>query len=647
MITKDTIPHELREREQWVVWRWAKQRDGKPTKRPVNPHTGEFASSTDPNTWGSYEEAVAARNMFDYPGIGFVFTADDPYYGIDLDGCRDPETGEIEKWAKKMIKALDSYSEVSPSGSGVHIIGKGTLPPGGRKRGSFECYDSGRFFTVTGEHLDGTPHEIKERSEVLRRLHRRVFGEAEQKSNEHIERRAGNGLPDQEIIARAMRATNEGEFAKLWCGESNGHASASEADLALCSYLGFWTGGDPEAMDRLFRQSGLYRLKWDKRHFADGRTYGQATIEKALDGNSEIYDPKSHSLYEDGNRDAGEDGRKGMDDRPRLRSVRFNEIPAPGPRRYLLGGLIPEGYPTVLHGAGGSAKSMLALSMGLAVARKGQRGSEKVKWLGRDVVEGGEVLYCDFELDATEQRRRVMQLARGERLERVPDTFRYMSALGYSLREAFDATLAECIEYGVRLLILDSLGPALAGDAEAARDVIGFFQRRLEPFRAAGVTVLVIDHQSHLRSGQRYQDKSAFGSVYKTNLARSVIQVEPMSHEEGALTVRLRQKKHNFGPLATPFGAKLKFSEERVTLDAEELDAAHLAEEGTLNAADRIKLALENGPAYPEELAEYTGIPIKTVRNTLSALRGDGDVEGTGEREGEGRSEQVRLIPKS
>ena len=130
------------------------------------------------------------------------------------------------------------------------------------------------------------------------------------------------------------------------------------------------------------------------------------------------------------------------------------------------------------------------------------------------------MLYCDFELDATEQRRGVMQLARGERLERVPDTFRYMdSALGYSLREAFDATLAECIEYGVRLLILDSLGPALAGDAEAARDVIGFFQRRLEPFRAAGVTVLVIDHQSHLRSGQRYQDKSAFGSVYKTNLA--------------------------------------------------------------------------------------------------------------------------------
>lgn len=231
-----------------------------------------------------------------------------------------------------------------------------------------------------------------------------------------------------------------------------------------------------------------------------------------------------------------------------------------------------------------------------------------MKWLVREVYVGGAVLYLDFELDAAEQRRRVNLLARGEGLERVPNCFRYMSALGYSLREAFDAALAECKEHGVKLLILDSLGPALEGDAEYARDVIGFYHRVMEPFRAAGITVLVIDHQSHLRSGQRYQDKSAFGSVFKTNLARSVIQVEPTSREEGTLTVRLRQKKHNFGPLATPFGAYLKFSEEQVTLNAEELDAADLAEEGTLNATDRLRLALEDGPACPEELAEDTGL---------------------------------------
>jgi hypothetical protein len=143
------------------------------------------------------------------------------------------------------------------------------------------------------------------------------------------------------------------------------------------------------------------------------------------------------------------------------------------------------------------------------------------------------------------------------------------------------------------------LGPALQGDAEAARDVIGFFQKSIEPFRAEGVAVLIIDHQSRLQAGQSYQSKGAFGSVFKANLARSVMQVQATERGEGTLTVRLRQKKHNFGPLAEPFGAKLSFTEEAVVLEAVELDASELAEETTLNAADRVKLALEGGPAYP------------------------------------------------
>lgn len=262
-------------------------------------------------------------------------------------------------------------------------------------------------------------------------------------------------------------------------------------------------------------------------------------------------------------------------------------------------------------------------------------------WLGRDVGEGGTVLYLDFELDAQEQRRRVMRLARAEGLERVPDSFRYMSVLGYPAREAFRAAFEECKEHDVKLLILDSLGPGLQGDAEAARDVIGFYQRELEPFRAAGVTVLIIDHQARLQGGERYQSKGAFGSVFKSNLARSVIQAEATDREENNLTVRLRQKKHNFGPLAEPFEVYLKFMEEMVTLEAKELEALDLAEEQTLTAPDRVKLALRAGLKYPEELAEDTGMPLKTVRNTLSRLRKASEVEPTGEREG--RSEQVRL----
>ena len=124
-----------------------------------------------------------------------------------------------------------------------------------------------------------------------------------------------------------------------------------------------------------------------------------------------------------------------------------------------------------------------------------------------------------------------------------------------------------------------------------------------------------------------------------------MIQVEATERGEGTLIVRLRQKKHNFGPLAEPFNVQLSFSEEAVTLEAMELKAAELAEEATLTAPDRVKLALADGPAYPWEIAEITGVPLKTVKNVLTGLRKQGVVETTGQTKG--RAEQVRLsVPR-
>src|SRR5215212_6868507 len=151
----------------------------------------------------------------------------------------------------------------------------------------------------------------------------------------------------------------------------------------------------------------------------------------------------------------------------------------------------------------------------------------------------------------------------------------------------------------------------------------------------------MIDHQSRLQTGQSYQSKSAFGSVYKTNLARSVIQIEATDRGEDTLTVRLRQKKHNFGPLVEPFGVKLSFSEDTVHLEAVEL-----AEEQSLNSTQRVKLALEDGPAYPQEISDTTGLALKTVKNVLTPLRKQGIVKPTGEKEM--GTEQVQLsVPAS
>ncbi len=146
----DNIPEELRQRPQWVVWK-LEERGGKPTKVPYIAGGVGKASSTDALTWRTFDEAVAALRTGRYSGIGFVFSSGDPFAGVDLDSCRDPETGELEEWAAKIVRKLDGYAEASPSGTGVHIIVRGKAP--NKKRGRVEAYSSERYFTMTGRVL--------------------------------------------------------------------------------------------------------------------------------------------------------------------------------------------------------------------------------------------------------------------------------------------------------------------------------------------------------------------------------------------------------------------------------------------------------------------------------------------------------------
>src|SRR3712207_3717946 len=280
----------IRDLRQWVCWR-SEERDGKTTKIPYSPLTGRKASSTNPETWGGYLEAVSACRKRGHDGIGFVFTKDDPFCGVDLDRCLDPDTGELEPWAREIIEELDSYAEVSPSGNGVHVLVRAALPDGRNRKRQIEIYDHGRYFTVSGDHLEGTPRTIEERQERLLDLRHRVLGE-QPSANGHAPLRAAADtlLSDQEIIAKATSADNGEKFRRLWAGDTSGYEhddneGHSEADLALCSMLAFWTGPDPDRIDRLFRQSGLYRGKWER---AD---YRERTIARALDGKTEFYEP--------------------------------------------------------------------------------------------------------------------------------------------------------------------------------------------------------------------------------------------------------------------------------------------------------------------------------------------------------------------
>jgi putative DNA primase/helicase len=291
----DAIPAELRERTKWVVWK-TEHRDGqkKPTKVPYNARTGGKADSTKPSTWSTFERALRALASGQYDGIGFVLADEDPYTAWDLDGCRNPDTGEITPEALKIVRDQDSYTEVSPSGTGLRIFVRGQLPPGGRKRGWIEAYDDSRYVTITGRHLEGTPTTIAEREVRLHAMHARVFPHKRVEPKNRTPTQP-NDINDLQLVDRARKAKNGSKFDELWSGGLAGHASHSDADSALVWELRFWTGGDSYRMDRLFRSSGLMRDKWD-RPYRDGTTYGSRTIASALDATYDVWSPPSPPL---------------------------------------------------------------------------------------------------------------------------------------------------------------------------------------------------------------------------------------------------------------------------------------------------------------------------------------------------------------
>jgi hypothetical protein len=186
---------------------------------------------------------------------------------LDLDGCRDPHTGTIHPDAALIVAKLASYTEVSPSGTGVHVWCKAQLPKGGRRYGPIELYDSGRYMTVTGIHVAETPLTIEARSEQLASLHTSVF--------------APRDSPDADLVdaATAFAAQNDtSALGRLWRGEIRGDHSKS--DFALCRELAKRVGLDETRIDRLLRKSALMRKKWDEPR--RGETYGQRTIRQAL-----------------------------------------------------------------------------------------------------------------------------------------------------------------------------------------------------------------------------------------------------------------------------------------------------------------------------------------------------------------------------
>jgi hypothetical protein len=266
------FPEEITKWPQWVCWRSTLTSDSKQTKLPYCPVTGKLASVADPSTWTDYSTAVsvAKSNPF-YSGIGFVLTENDPYCFIDLD---DPQGDTmISERHVKIAEAMNSYSEVSPSGKGLHIIVKAKVA-GGRRRSKVEVYSSNRYMTMSGQVYHNKP--ISERQYLVDLLWQELNDNGGGNSQPVVE--SQQIMSDDSIYHMAIAAENGQKFENLWNGNWEQHyGSQSEADFALINIIGFYSRNS-EQIARIFRLSAL-----GKRDKAQRKSYVDSMIKRSFD----------------------------------------------------------------------------------------------------------------------------------------------------------------------------------------------------------------------------------------------------------------------------------------------------------------------------------------------------------------------------
>ncbi len=376
----ENIPAYLRERDQWVCWKY-ETRDGKRTKVPYQ-WNGGAASSTDPATWASFGLAVLAWTdaACGFDGIGYMSAPDERLVMFDFDHIIDAATGALNPLAAAMVKMLDSYTEKTPSGTGLHVYAFGTKP-GTRSRATvakgtaeefgFEVYDHARYLTFTGWHWAETPTTVETREAEIAEVYRRVFAEPERTEKTLRRLHGAAALTDEQVLAKCREAGNRRKFEALYGGDLTGYPGASEADYALIGMLRFYTQ-DAEQIERLMRGSKLAREKWDDRR-GEG-TYLSYSIATALEGDFEVYRSPAASSAAPTTSEPGTD------------LVRWRSATALNaePISYLVEDMIPNGMLGALGGKDGRGKSLY----GLEIARCVLTGA---KLFGRFAVKQGKV----------------------------------------------------------------------------------------------------------------------------------------------------------------------------------------------------------------------------------------------------------------
>jgi putative DNA primase/helicase len=492
-------PKELTNLDSWVTYRIKPRPDGKLDKIPTDPDTGDNKSKDAFNL--SYEQAHALSvNSRWVSGTGFNLRPDLHLTCIDLDGCRDPQTGKIEDWAQQIIDSLGSYTEASVSETGVHIFVWGTVTGanvfyvGGHKA---EVYSQGRFIAVTGDHIPGTPTDIRSGVAYLNDLAER-YPKAPTTAVGQVAG-GGNGLSDDDVLARARNGKNSDKFQMLFDrGDITGYSSdRNRADAALVEMLGFWTNYDGDQTTRLWQQSALSR---DKTFRAD---YIRRTLDFAFSGKGpdDGYQPDGdiclsqykNPLWDKQIKEAEDvhlshrPGPNGTNKKLRFLSLAELEEEAGEEPNYIAQPFLARGGLTTLSGpAKYSGKTTWTLRLVAAVLD------------GRDFLsypsQKTRVLYL------TEQGQNFVKDAKAAGLD--PDhpglkILPWHATRGFSWPEIVEAVREEACEFGAGLVVVDTLNrfAGLKGDEENnAGHVSAIMVPLMEAAQVDNLAILAIRH---------------------------------------------------------------------------------------------------------------------------------------------------------
>ncbi len=278
MTNYNSIPESLRQLHQWVNYKLVWNTDkNKYDKLPYNPVTGQAAKVNDITTWTDFTTATAAVQRGSFDGIGIMLYGS--LCGIDIDHCID-SNGTPTPGAADIIETMNSYTEYSISGTGIHILFIGSIPEKDHRNGAYEMYSSGRYLTVSSN-IIGNP-TLHERTAEAAAVHKKYIQREPSARPTQPPQQAKTGVIETCYILRKMFSSAHGNSIKaLYNGDTSAYdGDQSAADIALCNHLAYWFSGNAEQMDSMFRSSGLMRDKWDEKRGIS--TYGQMTINKAL-----------------------------------------------------------------------------------------------------------------------------------------------------------------------------------------------------------------------------------------------------------------------------------------------------------------------------------------------------------------------------